>query len=547
MVKVNLEYNPYVMELKARFNGKEPRINSLIEKYEKIPLQMWMKDIPRILYDEMNGYDFDLEFIGPKLEYEDLISTFRKAGISSDTVRCVHTKSLESRNQKLIGIIALNNWLEMNTNARFDFDSFKIENQDIFDNSHSIILIGNTNIGDFEFNNISVSIENILDIQELDNTELKNIPIIIDAEIMSVKDLQNVLTYIDQNNSDVTHKQFFIFVRTKTKLELFKRLIEDIGFGESHVIVDLKNNYLRKYFEYYPVSDYIRDYISVIRKRVNELKEKLDVEKEESEKVNGEVMSQITMIEEHISVIKESISSLDEINKTILINEWDFAINELIEKITSWKIKKTKITNDEEANKLAEQFEDEIKLLWTKFIQLISSTTVEKKNNILKICTDIYDTANKSQTPINFCETKFDSRIKLLDGIRYQLLLIKESSYEKPKDGLINSFLKEIADITDNKQAVMVTTYPCQKWREYVVEYLTPIMMNIIENRNDEIQEFCGEISNYYIDNLSKLLEEREEDKNNFSKRLSSDIQILQKDCDWLNEFIDKLEMLERS
>lgn len=27
MVKVNIEYNPYLMEFKAKFNEKEPRIN----------------------------------------------------------------------------------------------------------------------------------------------------------------------------------------------------------------------------------------------------------------------------------------------------------------------------------------------------------------------------------------------------------------------------------------------------------------------------------------------------------------------------------------
>ena len=60
MVKVNLDYNPYTMDFKAKFNGKEPHVNSLVEKYEHLPLQTWIKEIPHILYDEMNGYDFDL-------------------------------------------------------------------------------------------------------------------------------------------------------------------------------------------------------------------------------------------------------------------------------------------------------------------------------------------------------------------------------------------------------------------------------------------------------------------------------------------------------
>ena len=123
------------MEFKAKFNGKEPHINSLVEKYNKTPLQIWINDIPHMLYDEMNGYDFDLEFIGPDLEYDDLISSFKYAGISNDDVRCIHTKSMEGRIEKLKKILGLNDWLENNTNSRFDLESFKLDNQDIFDNS----------------------------------------------------------------------------------------------------------------------------------------------------------------------------------------------------------------------------------------------------------------------------------------------------------------------------------------------------------------------------------------------------------------------------
>ncbi len=34
MAKVELNYNPYLLETKVTFNGNEPRINSLIEKYD---------------------------------------------------------------------------------------------------------------------------------------------------------------------------------------------------------------------------------------------------------------------------------------------------------------------------------------------------------------------------------------------------------------------------------------------------------------------------------------------------------------------------------
>ena len=547
MVKVNIEYNPYIMDFKAKFNGKEPRINSLVEKYQKTPLQIWIKDIPHILYDEMNGYDFDLEFIGPDLEYDDLVSSFRCTGISVDEVRCTHTKSLECRKDKLKHIQELNEWFDNNANSRLNLESFKMENQDIFDNSHSIIIIGDTNLGDFEFENANVSVEVIADIKELDNTKLKDIPIVVDAEIMSIRDFQNTILYIIQNNTDVNQEQFFIYVRSIEKSDMYKRLLIDIGLKKSRIINSINAPSLQRYFEYYPVSDYIRNYLYVIRKKVDELKTDMDIEKEESEKANGEAMSQIMMIEDHISAIKDAIVSLDDINKTVMSPEWDSSKNQMLEIITNWKIKKTKIMSDEEAFKLAGQFEEEVKYEWSKFIEEVTSITVESKNVITRQCTELYDKATRSQSPKYPCNTSFDSYKNSFDGLKYELIKINEQSYEKPKDGFINAFLKEIASSNDNKETVLVTTYPCQKWREYVVEFITPIIDKVIEERNAEIKQHCSDKTMYYMDKLINLLDEREGDKVDFSKRLSSDIQILQKDSDWLNELIEKLEMIERS
>ena len=36
MVKVELQYNPYLFETFVKFNGEEPMINSLVEKYKTV-------------------------------------------------------------------------------------------------------------------------------------------------------------------------------------------------------------------------------------------------------------------------------------------------------------------------------------------------------------------------------------------------------------------------------------------------------------------------------------------------------------------------------
>lgn len=72
MVKAELSYNPYLLETKIKFNNQMPRINSLVEKYQDKSLQNWISIIPQVFYDEMNGYDFELDFSGTRLDFEEL-------------------------------------------------------------------------------------------------------------------------------------------------------------------------------------------------------------------------------------------------------------------------------------------------------------------------------------------------------------------------------------------------------------------------------------------------------------------------------------------
>lgn len=48
MVKVELNYNPYLLETNIKFNGQMPRINSLVEKYQQNTLQTWVDKMPSI-------------------------------------------------------------------------------------------------------------------------------------------------------------------------------------------------------------------------------------------------------------------------------------------------------------------------------------------------------------------------------------------------------------------------------------------------------------------------------------------------------------------
>ena len=87
LISAELSHNPYLLNTTVKFNGQAPKINSQIEKYEKLPLKDWVHLVPEIYYNEMNGYDFNLYFIGTKSDYEEIKKAFLVKGISEEIGR----------------------------------------------------------------------------------------------------------------------------------------------------------------------------------------------------------------------------------------------------------------------------------------------------------------------------------------------------------------------------------------------------------------------------------------------------------------------------
>ncbi len=124
MVKAELSYNPYLLETVITFNGSKPKINSLVEKHLSDTLQSWIASLPDIFYSEMNGWDFDLDFVGTKVDFEALQMAFDAARVGRSSVRIFHKNELECAERKSEVISALIDWLKENPNRRFSLSDF---------------------------------------------------------------------------------------------------------------------------------------------------------------------------------------------------------------------------------------------------------------------------------------------------------------------------------------------------------------------------------------------------------------------------------------
>lgn len=109
MAQVYVSYNPYRMETKIEVNGKAISNDSILYKVVKGKrLQEWIGKFPQMLVDELNTVDFDVEFYGMVLDWDDFEDAFAHAKAASIikklNLRFVEGKSDEDISEKIVKV-----------------------------------------------------------------------------------------------------------------------------------------------------------------------------------------------------------------------------------------------------------------------------------------------------------------------------------------------------------------------------------------------------------------------------------------------------------
>lgn len=106
MAQLYVKYNPYKMETKIKVNGNEISTDSMLFGLVKGKrLQEWVGRFPEILKEELNTLDFEIDFYGMPLDYDDFEDSFNQAKkkgiINKLKLNLIEGKSDEDINVKI--------------------------------------------------------------------------------------------------------------------------------------------------------------------------------------------------------------------------------------------------------------------------------------------------------------------------------------------------------------------------------------------------------------------------------------------------------------
>jgi len=546
MAKAELSHNPFLLETIVRFNGQEPRVNCLIEKYQEGKLQTWIKRIPPIFHDEMNGYDFELDFTGTKLDYEDLIEAFIEAGVNTENkeqVRVFHKNELEDVRKKCDDIASLLIWLSENPNRKFDYEGFRAVNSDLFDQAHTYILFQAGNPGDYDFDELNISIESVNSVSELENTDLSNTPILfyIDetTKTQCGASLKNVLC-----RKDVLPEQLFFLIHPSLNSNQIERTIKDFGINSPQTVFSIDDSSIKKYLYIYPVSDYVYSAINVFSAEVSGIREILGAENEQNKITSAEIRNKIAELDAGLKLLKDADERFDQRDNISMPPEMQNALDDLIRRIDGWRKRKTKITNDDEAVRLSQEFDAALQSQFADFLNAVSDSSLCNSIAVSNEYKNWYQEANIDKDYATETVLDQDMRRYAIPAISEELLELKEEVYIEPKDDLLGIIFKQSADAS--KSFVRLVTYLTQDWRNKAISVIKPVAERVVNDQYLIIHNYSDELAQSYREHLEELISRQVLKKREAADQLSDDERELQIDNDFLVSFADKLREIQR-
>lgn len=147
MKELNIAYNPYLLKTNIFIDGKQPREGSELFGKNNIILQNWIHKLPIIIEKEFNNDEIHLNFIGSKIDYDDIEEIL--SGL--DNVKLIHTDikySVEERYEivkQIFKKLKSNKILELTDNDLLEIIDEKYK--EIYDDNFRIAVVANVSAG----------------------------------------------------------------------------------------------------------------------------------------------------------------------------------------------------------------------------------------------------------------------------------------------------------------------------------------------------------------------------------------------------------------
>ena len=538
-ITAELKHNPYLLQTEVRFNGESPRKNSKVRKFEGVPLRDWVDQIPKIFYQEMNGYDFDLKFTGTESGFQTLCSAFCNAGVSEKAVRLIHKNMYEDTDQKCAELVELLDWLHDHPNRRFDDTDFRDRHEELLAEKYPLIVIG----GDVDgVPGENVEVETVHNAKELESTELGNTPIIFYVEDPFSPEFRIDLDRVLHKDHVKVSQMFFVFGSSVNPAQA-ERVLSDLGVDRPKIIARIDDEPVKQYLCDYPIADHIRSLLQAFNDEIDSITPVLEEANQKRPAANDKTQKEIDACDETLKKISQAVEAFEERDIYRIPGDMDNARRLLLGTVRIWQNRKTKAVGEELATEAAQDFEKTLRKNVRTYLNTLSRAAVDGKTAMEKEFNSIYQNADTDKDFSPALSMNLRPAEKTV-SIRSALLDMRTTTFEAPKTERRGAFRKQ----ADNEiiERVQVDTFYFDQWRNAAQEYIRPLADEYYNFYEQELKSYESALAEAYLLHLRELTEKHESEKANLAGGLSDAERRLQEDNDWLKEFQKQVRQIER-
>ena len=531
--RVELSNNPYLRKTEIRFKDKLPKRNSHVTQYLHDPLSSWIRKVPSIFHDEMNGYDFRLDFKGTVLDFEELKKAFQAAGIPECDVRFNHINVLGDRNEKIEQLKAFYQWILEHPNRKLNADEVeqvKAELEKLQSAQYTLVLItGNVRLRMPSTDDDVIRVESVADAETLQGTQLHNIPIVFYLDESTVSRLQENLEKV-RSRDDITDEQLFFWVPPLPDKDRIVRVVKDLGILVPQIVEAVDDGIIKRYCDIYPISQNIYESIRFSQKLISIVEERLRIEELQTQISSNDVGVQIGEIEEKLDRCKAPYESFLKKDNYSVPEAFKISQERFIEAIMHWQygflIFGTKLTLENDAKKAAQDFEMYLQKHYAEFLEDITEVNEDEESRIMEKFASWY--GQSPYSPLSFVPE----------------VSLKPFQPAKALPPLADDIMKlQDREVIDER---MCPVWYYQKWREQMAKVLTLFADQILEERKQALDVFYNKLAESYLVRLDCQIGELVAEKKDFTAQLSDEMKRYQSDRDWCEALNIKLAFIER-
>ena len=355
--------------------------------------------------------------------------------------------------------------LTKKSNRLYDFEADQERNPDLFGGTYEYIVMHGSEKDENAFEDLNVSVENIMDPETLKDMNLAYTPLLYVIDDDSLEFLVKDIFDLREKLGDQLPRQLFFRISEKLDEKTINHELKDLGIAAPQIVQNAEDQRIRRYLLIYPCTESIQRVITLFRQGISEVRGVLEEQNERMERSNRMVHTQIKYIDDQLQLLRDAQDKFKNPEREDYKSKFLMEKVGLISGISTWRNRKLSTAVLVEAKAYAQDLSSFVQRQYSYYAQNMKDIFTKEVGNTKDTCYEWYASGQidpdfkADDVPIP------DIRYYEMDLIFDTLMTMHEQVLVQQEEDLVGKLFRK--GNADQNKIVPQNVFYFHKWREY--------------------------------------------------------------------------------